>query len=145
MAAPTLAQIRQGIATNLSTLSGAPANVQISPYMLGSPQPPTIQVMGPDEIDYDIAMQRGADEWRIIVQGFVGAATDIGAQVNLDEWLAPAGALSVKAAIESDRTLGGSVMDSYVESASGYKLYTLDSQAQVLGAEWTVRLLAAGH
>ena len=139
-----LADIRAGIAANLATLQGAPDNVQISAYMLANPTPPTLQVMGPDEIDYDQAMSRGMDEWRIIVQGFVGAATDEGSQVNLDEWLAPFGALSVKAAIESDRTLGGAVMDSYVESASGYKLYTLDSQFQVLGAEWIVRLLKAG-
>lgn len=142
--AATLAQIRAGIAANLATLTGAPGNVQISAYMLGNPTPPTLQVMGPDQIDYDQAMQRGMDEWRFIVQGFVGAATDIGAQVNLDEWLAPAGGLSVKAAIESDRTLAGTVMDSYVESASGYKVYQLDSQAHVLGAEWTIRLLVAG-
>jgi len=140
-----LAGIRAGIAANLATLSGAPANVQISAYMLGNPTPPTLQVMGPDQIDYDLAMQRGLDEWRFIVQGFVGAMTDRGAQVNLDAWLAPTGSLSVKAAIEADRTLGGSVQDSYVESASGYKIYQLDAGHQVLGAEWTIRLLALGH
>ena len=142
--AANLAAIRAGLAANLNTLTGAPGNVQVSAYMLSNPTPPTLQVMGPDHIDYDLAMQRGVDELAIIVQGFVGAITDIGAQTNLDLWLAGAGGLSVKAALESDRTLSGSVDDSYVESASGYKIYQLDSQAQVLGAEWTVRLRVAG-
>ncbi len=136
----TLAEIRQGIADNLATLSGAPGNVQVSAYMLANPQPPTLQVMGPDTIDYDQAMAGGLHIWNMIVQGFVGAATDRGAQVNLDLWLAPEGALSVMAAIESDRTLAGKVMDLSIVQASGYKIYQLPSEPAVLGCEWTVQV-----
>lgn len=142
--AATLEQIRVALAANLTTLSGAPANVQVSAYMLGNPQPPTLQVMGPDTIQYDQAMRRGLDYWTLIVQGFVGAIADIGAQVNLDQWLAPSGSLSVKTAIESDRTLGGHVQDLTVTDSTGYKVFQLDSTSQVLGAEWTVLVLNTG-
>ena len=142
--AADLATIRAGLATNLATLSTAPDQVQISAYLLGNPTPPCLQVMGPDEITWDLAMHRGLDEWTLIVQGFVGAATDIGSQQNLDLWIAPTGTQSVKTALESDATLGGTVQSLTVPNCTGYKIYQLDSTSSVLGAEWTVRVMNTG-
>jgi len=141
MAAPTLAELRAGLATNLATI----ADTQISAYMLAQPTPPTIQIL-PEEIDYDGAMQRGMDTWRITVQAFVGLVSDIGAQKRLDLMLAPTGSTSVKAAVESDTTLGGKCDDLRVTQATGYKIYSLQGQAAaVLGAEWTVEIVAVGE
>jgi hypothetical protein len=140
MAGATLAEIRAGLEVRLATIAG----VQTSAYMLDSPMPPTLQVMGPDEVSYDLAMARGLDLWRLIVQGFVGSPMDQGAQVNLDEWLAPAGAKSVKAAIEADGTLGGKIQGLHVEKASGYRLYQLENRGSVLGAEWTIQIYNRG-
>lgn len=144
MAAATLAQIREGLRVRLATIP----NVQTSAYMLGQVTPPTLQVMGPDEVQYDLAFHRGLDQWTLIVQGFVGAVADVGAQTNLDLWLAPSGSLSVKAAIEGDRSaagaLGGLVQDLTVTTSSGYRIYQLDNSGPVLGAEWTVSVLNTG-
>ena len=140
MAAPPLAELRAGLATNLGTI----ADVQVSAYMLGNPTPPTIHLL-PEEITYDGAMGRGMDTWTITVQAFVGLVSDVGAQKRLDQMLAPTGATSVKAAVEADRTLGGKCSDLRVVSASGYKVYALaGQQGAVLGCEWTVQIIAIG-
>ncbi len=135
----SLANIREGVAANLSTISG----VQVSAYMLANPTPPSLQVF-PAEVEYDAAMARGLDRWTLTVQAHVGTQTDVGAQKKLDELLAPSGSSSVKAAAESDRTLGGVVSDCRVVSCSGYRVYVHPSGTAVLGAEWTVEILASG-
>ena len=87
-----LEPIREGLAANLAAIT----DCQVSAYMLARPSPPTLQVMGPDEIEYDTAFARGGDSLRMIVQGFVGAVDGKGAQKRLDQWLAGSGAQSVK-------------------------------------------------
>ena len=112
--------------------------------MIGNPTPPMLQVF-PDEIDYDTTMGRGLDTLMFIVQAHVGASSDIGAQKKLDAMLAPSGAtVSVKAAVEADRTLGGVVHDCRVVSCTGYRVYITPAGTGVLGAEWSVQVLAAG-
>lgn len=137
--AVTLTQIREGLAANLAAIDGC----QVSAYMLSNPTPPTVHVY-PGDIDYDLAMHRGLDKWTLTVQAFVGMVSDQGAQVKLDAFLAPSGATSVKAAVESDKTLGGLVSDLQVVSCSGYRVYARESGGPVLGAEWTVEVLASG-
>jgi hypothetical protein len=139
----TLTEIREALAVNLDVLT----DVQVSAYMLASPTPPSAHLYpggGAGEIEYDLAMGRGLDRWPFTVQVFVGAAADVGAQKRLDVFLAPSGAQSVKAAIESDKTLGGLVQDVRVVSCDGYRAYTFDGRAAVLGAEWHVEVLATG-
>ena len=133
----TIAQIREGIATNLATI----ADVQVSAYMLAQPTPPAIHVL-PGEISYDRASARGLDEVMMLVQAFVAFSSDIGAQKRLDTMLAPSGAGSVKAAIESDPTLGGTVSDLHVRSASGYRSLLVEGRGLVLVVEWTVYIMA---
>lgn len=142
MAAPTVAQIRAGLAANL----GAIGERQISAYRLANPTVPSIQVTGPiDEIEYHQAMQNGHDLFPFAVMAFVGIASDIGAQKRLDEFISATGAASVKAAIEADKTLGGLACRAIVESCSGYREYALPNQpGPVLGAEWRVRVEADG-
>lgn len=136
--APTVSAMREGLVANLSTLDGR----QIVPYMLGAPTPPTIQVF-PETVEYDRAMHRGYDAWTFVVQAFAGLTTDRGAQISVDEMLEPSGSNSIKAAVESDKTLGGIVSDVRVVSATGYRVYPSDGGA-VLGCEWTVYVIAPG-
>lgn len=136
--AATLAQIRAGLAANLATVSGKP---QISAYALEKPTPPCLMVVGPAEIQYDLAMQRGLDRWTITILGLVGAVSDRGAQENLDLWLAPSGSSSIKTAIESDTTLGATVASVQAQTASGYKRYQYGG-SELLGCEWQVEVNA---
>jgi hypothetical protein len=112
--------------------------------MLVAPPDLTLQVMGPDRIDWDQTAGRGLDIWTMIVQGLSGSLESQASQTNLDAWLAPAGTGSVKAAIEADRTLGGIVDDCWVRQSSGYKVYTMPSKGHMLGAEWLVEVLNSG-
>jgi hypothetical protein len=139
----TLAEIRAGIAANLAAVFGV--TVQTNAYALGNPTPPTIEVIGPEDVEYDQSMARGLDMWTLKVRGLVGDAADQGAQVNLDLWIAGSGADSVKTAIEADKTLGGKVESLWVESCTGYQLYQLPNNISVLGAEWSVVVFNTGH
>jgi hypothetical protein len=133
-----LAVIREGLKANLDPV-GQLLGLQVTAYMLASPMAPFIEIMGPDEITYDIAMQRGGDSTIMIVRAFVSASLDQGAQINLDKMLASSGESSVKEAIESDTTLGGAVDDLRVTRCSGYRLYRPDT-GPLLGAQWFTQI-----
>jgi hypothetical protein len=136
MPTTTVTQIREGLATNLSTIP----NVQISAYMLVSPVPPVIHVF-PAGVEYDRSMHRGLDILTFTVEAFVAMGLDVGAQQRIDRMLSPTGTESVKTAIEADRTLGGVVSDVWVERVSGYRLVELPEMEQkALSADWLVRV-----
>jgi hypothetical protein len=140
-----LTDIREAIAGILVGVLPA-SEGQVSAWLLANPVPPLLQVMGPDEVDYDSGAFRADDaSWDLIVQGFVGAASLRGAQQRLDDWLAPSGGTSVRAVLEDDQTLGGTAYGVVVRRATGYRLYTLPNQTdQVLGAEWLVHVETSG-
>lgn len=130
----SLAEIREGLAANLATIGG----FQVSAYALGNPTPPSAEIV-PARIEYDHAGSRGLDVYVVTVRVFVGLASDVGAQKQLDEFLDKDGTSSVKEAIESDPTLGGVVDDLSVKSSSGYRVFEAGGRP-VLGAEWDVEL-----
>lgn len=133
----SLADIREGLATNLSVIPGW----QVSAYQLSNPLLPSLQVMGLDEIQYDRAMGRGLDDWMVSLMAFAGITTDIGSQKLLDSLIETS---AVKDAVESDKTLGGVAADVRVTECAGYRAYVLGTN-QVIGCEWKVRVLVAGN
>lgn len=137
MAFATMAEIRLGLNTRLATISGL---AQTSAYMMSSPSPPMMQVMGVDEVTYDEAMQRGVDRLTFVVQAFAGTPDDQAAQVLLDGWLAASGSGSVKGAIEGDITLGGKVTSARVTRAAGYREYDLPNRGKTLGTEFYIEV-----
>lgn len=142
MAAATIAEIRQGIADNLADAFGA--DVQTSAYELEQVFPPSIMVVAVDRVNFDEAGIRGLDEITLTLRGFGGQLINRGAQVVLDSWLNTSGATSVKAAVESDRTLGGKVEDTVVIDAGNYRRFKLEDATVLLGVEWSVRVLNRG-
>jgi len=142
-----LTEIREGLAARL--VGVLPTTVgKVSAWMVPQPVPPLIQVMGPDEVDYDSGAFEAHDaSWEMIVQCFAGAVSLRGAQQRLDAWLAPSGDTSVRETLEDDQTLGGTtgVYGVVVRRASGYRLYQLPNQTdQVLGAEFVVSVETSG-
>lgn len=135
----TFRQIREGIATNLQGISG----LQESAYVLGAATLPAAQV-APMEIDYDKAFRRGLDALWFKVMVLAGSVSDIGAQKLLDPFLDPSGSKSIKAAVESDDTLGGLVESVRVTRCTGYRLYERTGQSPALGAEWTIEVWMEG-
>ena len=111
----TIAQIRTGIAANLATISG----LRTTDTVPDNPQPPVAVIM-PSSIQYDLSFQRGLDLHNFVVMIVVGRASERQAQQTLDLFCAGTGASSVKAAIESNRTLTGLVQDLRVTSMRNY-------------------------
>ncbi len=132
----SLANIRAGLAANLSTIDGW----QISAYHLSSAVMPSLQVMGPEELSYDLAFGRGLDQWTMSIMAFAGLTTDVGAQKVLDTLLDTG---SVKTALQTDKTLGGAARDLRVTDMQDYRAYVLGT-TQVLGCKWNVAVWAAG-
>jgi hypothetical protein len=111
----TIAQIREGIATNLRTIAG----LRTTDTVPDNPQPPVAIVM-PSSIQYDLSFQRGLDLHNFVVMIVVGRASERSAQRALDLFCEGTGSSSVKTAIESNRTLTGLVQDLRVTSMRNY-------------------------
>lgn len=137
MAIATISEIRQGLANRLK--AAFPTGWNIQPYVLSNPVGPTMDVM-PDRIQYDRAMQGKADTLWFIIRVTVPSAVDQGMQKNIDALLDPRSSTSIKAAVESDKTLGGKVSYAVVRECSGYKLYETGG-APVLGSEFSVEVM----
>jgi len=118
---PTLSEIRTGIATNLGTISG----LRTSAYVPDEPKPP-IAIIFPENISFDTAFGRGLDTYTFTVQVIVSKISDRNAQSNLDGYCNPSGASSIKAALESDKTLGGLGQDLRVTEARDYRAATIN-------------------
>ena len=131
-----VADIREGLKANLETIDG----FQVNAYALSNPTSPSMDIEL-SKTTYDAAMR--SDNWRFTVSAFVALTSDIGAQKRLDELLSTSGARSVKAAIESDCTLGGVVDDLRVTETSGHKTFAGGTGGKLLGAEWLLEVLAS--
>lgn len=135
-----LGDVRAGIAANLDSIE----DVQISAYVLSNPTPPVIWVRPrPESSTYHRAMGDGLSELVMLVQAYVGTPTDVGAQKHLDRFLDLTGPDSVKAAVESDKTLGGVADDLVVQECTGYLEYQRPDGSTALGAEWQVLVYAS--
>lgn len=131
-----LAAIRTGIATNLATISG----LRTSATVPDNPSPPIAVVM-PSRVVYDTAMARGLDTYEFLVRLIGNRITDRNAQNSLDAYLHSSGASSIKTAIESDRTLGGSVSDCRVQEMRAYGPLAIGEVAY-LSADFIVQVIA---
>ena len=134
----TLTGIRTGLKTRLVTISGLSAHDYIPDFF----EPPMALVAPPEIIDYDVTMARGADRYEIPVILYVTKIDAETSQDALDGYLASTGSTSIKAAIEGDRTLGGSAMDARVVSAGDYGEYEISQGTGFLGVTFTVEVIA---
>lgn len=135
-----LASIRAGLLANLDSIPDAKA----SAYEKAAPSAPTIEVLARYEIEYDVS--NDADAITMFVRVLVRDSGDGEAtQRQLDKYAARSGVYSVKAAIESDRTLGGVVDDARVTGVSEVQPYSVATvpNANVFGATWTVEITAS--
>lgn len=134
-----ITEIRVALAGSLEPIE----QLQESPFLLSNPTPPCAEIV-PAPIEYDKAFARGTDLIKLIVRVMVGINTDVGAQKLLDTFLASSGPKSIKAALETDESLGGLVDNVNVTACTGYRIFKREGGASLLGAEWTVEVLAPG-
>jgi len=134
----SLTTLRAGLATRLATISGLRASATIP----DNPSPPIAVVM-PGRITYDTAFGRGSDEYTFDVMLIVGRVADRASQNNLDAYCASSGSASIKAAIESDRYLGGSALDTRVTEMRDQGPLAI-GDVTYLTATFAVTVIAAG-
>ena len=133
----SISDLRAGIATNLATISG----LRTSATVPDSINPPIAVVM-PNTITYDISFARtGGDEYEFLVMVIVGRVDERTAQNRLDGYCSGTGASSVKAAIESDKTLGGTAFSLRVTSLRNYNQVTV-GDVTYLSGEFVVQVYA---
>lgn len=102
----TVKAVRTAIATNLSAISGLR-----TAYRVPETLTPPIAVVMPPSITYDSSFGRSMDTYEFRVMVFVGRMDTRTAEDLLDAYMNSTGATSVKTAIESDSTLGGTIQD----------------------------------
>lgn len=131
----SIADIRDGIVTNLATISGLRTSVDIP----DNPSPP-IAFVGLESVQYDQSFQRGLTEYNFTVTVLVGRVSERSAQRKLDEYISN-GARSIKLAIESDKTLGGDAYDVRVSELRNVGTVSLE-QVIYLAADFAVTVYA---
>ena len=128
----TIQTIREGIAKNLATIPG----LRTSAFVPDNPTPP-IAVVIPNRVEFDASYQRGMDQFTFDVIVIAARASERNAQRTLDGYCNSTGSTSIKAAIETDKTLGGTVMDCRVTELTGYGPLAI-GEVQYLSATFTV-------
>lgn len=124
--------------TALATAMGSVPNLRTSATVPDNPRPPIAVVM-PERIAYDLNARRGADTFFFSILLIVGRADDRAAQNSIDAFLV--GDNSVKAAIESDRTLGGKANTCRVTEMTNYSSLSI-GEVLYLSAQFTVEVVA---
>ena len=133
-----LTSIRDGLKTNLETISGLTAYEYVPDWI----EPPIALVAPINSLNYDSTMARGADTYEIPVIVYISRVDAQLSQDTVDGYLASTGATSVKAAIESDPTLGGAAMSVRVVSATDYGEYEVTQGTSFLGVTFNIEVIA---
>ena len=131
----SIAEIRAGLAANIATISG----LRVAAEIPDNPSPP-IAVIALNNISYDLAMARGTTLYNFTVTLIVGRVAEREAQRKLDAF-AGDGERSIKSAVQSDRTLGGSAFDCRLSEMSTLGALNLGEQTY-LAADFAVQVYA---
>ena len=130
-----ISDLRQGLVDNLQTIP----DLRVYATLPDLVNPPAC-LIALDKITYNRQMRSGMSEYMFKVTVVLGRVSERVAQQNLDLLVAPSGD-SVKAAIESDRTLGGKAFDVFVPELSAYGAVSING-IDYLSAEFSVQVFA---
>lgn len=131
-----LSDLRTGLATNLATISG----LRTSATVPADPKPPFAMIL-PSSVTFGKTFVDAMHDYEFTVRVIVGKVDDRTAQNTLDAYCASTGSTSIKAAIESDQTLGGKCFDLQVLRVSNYGVFQMN-ESTYLGAEFSVQVFA---
>ena len=132
----TVSDLRTNLAANIASITG----LRTAAVVPSDPKPPIAVVM-PNSITFDTAFARGLDEYEFVVLVIVGKVDDRTAQNALDGYCNPTGALSIKTAIERDKSLGGQAQTLRVTTMRNYAALSI-AENTYLAAEFTVQVYA---
>lgn len=112
----TFSEIREALGSALGSIDGLAVSSSARPTV--SDLPAALVFAGSPVVAYDATFANGSHDWTAEVLVLVSRGTDdVQAQDAIDAFTAPAGASSIKAAIEADMTLGAVVHIARVASA----------------------------
>ena len=134
----SFSSIRAGLKTNLETISG----LTVYDYVPDFLEPPIAIIAPLNTLNYDSTMARGADTYEVPVILYISRIDAETSQDTVDSYLVASGANSIKAAIESDGTLGGAAMSVRVISATDYGEYEVTQGTSFLGVTFNVEVIA---
>ena len=135
----SIADIQAGLVNNLSNVESLRASVDYGQQIL----PPMALVGWPTEILYDDAA--GEQKITVSVSVYLATASGHGAALNLQPYLEAWGDSSIRAAIESEPTLGGAADSTHVVRMSGAGAVDVagpDGTVPYMRATWEVEVLA---
>ncbi len=133
---PTIAELKNGLATNLATITGLRTSGTI-PEQVNPP----VAIITFNTVEYDTVFGRGLDMYSFTVTVIVSRADARNAQNLLDVYCAPTGTSSIKTAIELDRSLGSKANDLRVTGLSNYGNLTI-GETNYFAAEFAVTVYA---
>ncbi len=131
----TVSELREGLATNLRTITGLRVTAEIP----DNPNPPQA-VVQLRSVDYDGSFQRGMTTYNFIITVLVGRVAEREAQRRLDAYISN-GASSVKLAVEIDKTLNGKAFDVRVSEMTNVGAVLL-GETSYLSADFTATVYA---
>jgi len=133
----TITAIRDGLEANLETISGLRGYSEI-------PENPSIPaaVVTLDTIEYDQAFQKGLVLYNFSISVIVGRFNARSTQQKLNDYADNTGSDSIKTAIESDKSLGGSAFDVVVTSMTGISNIDLNDGNNYIGMDFSVTVYA---
>lgn len=129
----SIAAIRDGVAANVATISG----LRVAKEIPDNPNPPVAVIML-NNVSYDGAMHRGLVTYNFVITIIVGRVAEREAQRKLDGYIST-GSGSLKAAVESDKTLGGSAYDVRVSEMTNVGAVSL-GEVNYLAADFAVQV-----
>lgn len=130
-----ISNLRAGLADNLKTIPGLRV-VETLPDLVNPP----MAMISLDSIAFNKQNQNSMAEYTFKVSVVVGRVSERVAQQNLDLLVAPEGN-SVKAAVESDRTLGGYAYDVFIPALTAIGAIQING-IDYLSAEFSVQVFA---
>jgi hypothetical protein len=128
-----ISDLRQGLVNNLQTISG----LRVIPTLPDVVNPPQA-LIALDKIDYQQQNNNSMAVYTFKITIVLGRVSERTAQQNLDVLVAPTG---VKAAIESDRTLGGFAYEVNIQALDAYGAISING-IDYLSAEFSVLVYA---
>ena len=136
----TLAEIRDGLKTTVSNISGLRCYDTIPDNAINFP----VAIFIPTEIEFDLAMQRGTDLYTFDMLVAVQRADSRTAQDKLDAFITGSGSSSVRQVIYNNKTLGLSDTDARVVNMTNYAADVNLNGIDGVGANLTIEVYTKG-
>ena len=131
-----ISNLRAGLTANLQSISGLRVYATLPDVV----NPPSA-LISLEKIAYNQQNSKAMSEYTFKVTVILGRVSERTAQQNLDLLVAP-GAGSIKAAIESDRILGGYAFEVFVPELSAYGAISVNG-IDYLSAEFSIQVFAS--